>query len=171
VFFGNRAYQLQCTKEPQGDNVKVGLQFTEQTPKLGELKVTGAFVGRAMLEGGPYLVVIDQPQATVKVPVGRYSGAKVCLNRGDVEAYLDGRSTVATGRITVAEKAPAVLRAGGPLTNSVSVSRQGRNLSMNYQLVGVGGAYQLANQDRAHPPEFTVYQGDKKVAWGKFEFG
>ena len=34
-----------------------------------------------------------------------------------------------------------------------------------------GGAYQLVNQDRSHPPEFTVYQGDQKVASGKFEFG
>ena len=27
------------------------------------------------------------------------------------------------------------------------------------------------NQDRSHPPEFTVYQGHQKVASGKFEFG
>ena len=66
---------------------------------------------------------------------------------------------------------PAVLTAGGPLTNSVSVSRRGRYLALNYQLVGAGGPYQLVNQDRSHPPEFTVYQGDKKVASGKFEFG
>jgi hypothetical protein len=171
VFFGNRAYQLQITNEEQGDGVKVGLQFTEQTPRLGEMKVAGTFVQRATLERGPYLVVVDQPLATVKVPVGRYSGAKVCLKRGDVEAYLDGRTQVAMGQITVNEKTPAVLMAGGPLTNSASVSRQGRNLSLNYQLVGVGGVYKLASQDRSHPPEFTVYQGDKKVASGKFEFG
>ena len=75
------------------------------------------------------------------------------------------------GRITVNDTKPAVLTAGGPLTNSVSVIRQGRKLSLNYQLVGAGGAYQLVNQDRSHPPEFTVYQGDQKVASGKFEFG
>ena len=171
VFFGNRAYQLQISNEDQGDGVKVGLQFTEQTPKLGEVKITGTFVQRATLERGPYLVVIDQPQATVKVPVGHYSGSKVCLRRGGVEAYLDGRTQVAMGQITVNEKTPAVLMAGGPLTNSASITRQGRNLSLNYQLVGVGGAYQLSSQDRSHPPEFTVYQGDKKVASGKFEFG
>ena len=171
VFFGNRAYQLQISNEDQGDGVKVGLQFTEQTPKLGEVKITGTFVQRATLERGPYLVVIDQPQATVKVPAGHYSGVKVCLRRGGVEAYLDGRTQVAMGQITVNEKTPALLMAGGPLTNSASITRQGRNLSLNYQLVGVGGAYQLSSQDRSHPPEFTVYQGDKKVASGKFEFG
>jgi hypothetical protein len=171
VFFCNRAYQLQISNEDQDDGVKVGLQFTEQTPKLGEVKITGTFVQRATLERGPYLVVIDQPQATVKVPVGHYSGSKVCLRRGGVEAYLYRRTQVAMGQITVNEKRPALLNAGGPLTNSVSVSRRGTSLALNYQLVGVGGAYQLVNQDRSHPPEFTIYQGDRKIASGKFEFG
>ena len=164
---GNHAYQLQCTNEAQGDAARVQMQFTEQQPKLGELKITGNYVQRVTLEGGPYLVVLDKPEAMVKVPVGRYGPAKVCLKKGDTEAYLDGRTQAAAGRITVSEKAPAVLTAGGPLTNSVSISRQGRKLALNYQLVGAGGAYQMVNQDRSHPPEFTVYQGDKKVGVGQ----
>ena len=36
LFFGNRAYQLQCTSEGQGDTAKVRVQFTEQQPSLGE---------------------------------------------------------------------------------------------------------------------------------------
>ncbi|MGD0262299.1 MAG: hypothetical protein ABSD29_21235 [Verrucomicrobiota bacterium] len=171
LFFGNRACQLQCTNEVQGGAGKVRMQFAEQEPKLGELKIMGQFVERVTLEGGPYLVVLDQPGATVKVPVGRYKEAKVCLRRGDVTAHLDGPSETAVGRITVAEKAPAVLTAGGPLTNSVAIERRGRNLTMSYRLTGVGGLYQMVEQDRSHPPEFTIYQGDKKVASGKFEFG
>jgi hypothetical protein len=73
--------------------------------------------------------------------------------------------------MTINEGKSAVLTAGGPLTNSVSINRQGRKLSLNYQLVGAGGAYQMVGQDRSHPPEFAVYQGDKKVSSGKFEFG
>lgn len=170
VFFGNRAYGLQCASQDQSDSGKVEMQFTEQTPKLGELKIAGTYIQRATLEGGPYLVVLDQPEATVKVPVGRYKAAKVWVKRGDTEANLDGQFQ-AVGRITVAEKAPAVLLAGGPLTNSVDVIRRGKYLALNYRLTGVGGGYQLVNQDRSHPPEFTVYQGDKKIASGKFEFG
>jgi hypothetical protein len=171
VFFGNRAYQLQCTNEVLGDSVKVRMRFTEQEPKLGELKITGDSVQRVTLEGGPYLVVLDKPEALVKVPVGRYRGARVSLKRGDIEAHLDELTQAARGAIIVSENKPAVLTAGGPLTNSVSLNRHGKNLVLNYQLVGAGGAYQLANQDRSHPPEFTIYQGDKKVASGKFEFG
>lgn len=171
VFFGNRAYGLQCTRQDQGDSGRVEMRFTEQTPKLGELKIAGAYVQRATLEGGPYVVVLDQPAGTVKVPVGRYNAARVWVKRGDTEAYLD-EPFQAVRQIKVDEKAPAVLLAGGPLTNSVSVMRRGKYLAMNYRLTGVGGAsYQLVNLDRSHPPEFTVYQGEKKVAAGKFEFG
>jgi hypothetical protein len=170
LFFGNRAYGLQCASQTQGDGSKVEMRFTEQTPKLGELKIAGAYVQRATLEGGPYVVVLDEPAGTVKVPVGRYNAARVWVKRGDTEAYLDGRTTAA-GRITVGEKAPVVLLAGGPLTNSVDVMRRGKYLALNYRLTGVGGGYQLVSQDRSHPPEFTVYQGEKKIASGKFEFG
>jgi hypothetical protein len=149
LFFGNRAYQLQCTNEVQGDGVKVRMRFVEQELRLGELRVTGQFVRRITLEGGPYLVVIDQPEATVKVPVGRYKEAKVCLRRGEAAAHLDGPWEAAVGRITVAE----------------------RNLMLLYRLTGAGGPYQMVNEDRSHPPEFTIYQGDKKVGSGKFEFG
>jgi hypothetical protein len=171
LFVGNHAYLLRCSNENQGASSKVRVQFTEQQPSLGELKITGEYVQRVTLEGGPYLVVLDKPQAVVKVPVGSYGQTKVGLKKGDAEAYLDARTQSAAGRITVNETKPAVLAVGGPLTNSVSISRQGKKLSLNYQLAGVGGGYQLVNQDRSHPPEFAVYQGDKKIASGKFEFG
>jgi hypothetical protein len=171
LFFGNQAYQLQCTNEGQGDSAKARVQFTEQKPSLGELRIAGDFVRRVTLEGGPYMVVIDKPEPVVRVPVGSYGTSKVCLKKGDAEAYLDGRTQSSTGRITVSDSKPAVLTAGGPLTNSVSVSRRGKYLALNYQLVGAGGAYQLVNQDRSHPPEFTIYQGDQKVGSGKFQFG
>ena len=171
LFVKNHAYQLECTEETQGGASKVRVQFTEQTPKLGELKIAGSFVERVTLEGGPYLAVLDKPEALVKVPVGRYNQTRVSLKKGEFEACPDGQMRGSVAGITINEKSPAVLTTGGPLTNSVSVSRRGKYLALNYQLLGVGGAYQLVDQDRSHPPEFTIYQGDKKVASGKFEFG
>ena len=171
LFVGNQAYELRCTNEVQGGLVKVQLQFAEQQPRLGELKITGDYVQRVTLEGGPYMVVLDKPAAVVKVPVGRYGQTKVCLIKGDTQAYLDARTQADAGHITVSEAAPAILAVGGPLTNSVSLNRQGRKLALNYQLVGAGGAYRMVNEDRSHPPEFAVYQGDRKVGSGKFEFG
>jgi hypothetical protein len=173
LFVNSHAYELQCTNEVQGGIAKVRMQFTEQQPKLGELKLAGAYVERVTLDGGPYSVIVDQPKALVKVPVGRYGRTRVILKKGDVEVVPEDQRWGPAHRaaMTISEQAPAVLKAGGPLTNSVSISRRGKNLSLNYKLIGLGGAYQLVSQDRAHPPEFTIFQGDKKVASGKFEFG
>ena len=70
------------------------------------------------------------------------------------------------------DKSPVGLNAGGPLTNTVTVSRHGRDLRLDYRLVGAGGAtYQLADATRSEPPEFAVYKADRKVTSGKFAFG
>ena len=38
LFFGNRAYRLQCSSEVPGDSEHGQIQFKEQSPKLGELR-------------------------------------------------------------------------------------------------------------------------------------
>ena len=64
------------------------------------------------------------------------------------------------------------LAAGGPLNNTVTANRQGRDLRLDYKLLGAGGqAYSLVRHGPAVQPEFAVYKGDKKIASGKFEFG
>ena len=171
VFVGNHAYQLQCTAEPQGTAPRVRVQFTEQTPALGDLKVTGVFLQRVTLEGGDYMVVLDRPEAVVKVPVGSYKRFNACLKIGGMEAHFNWPAEVVEKRLVVSAQKPLLLPVGGPLTNSVSVIAQGRKVWLVYELVGAGGTYQLVNQDRAHPPEFTVYLGDTKIASGTFEFG
>ncbi len=171
VFVGNHAYQLRCTAEPSGNVPRVRVQFTEQTPALGDLKITGVSLQRVTLEGGDYTVVMDRPDAVVKVPVGSYKRFNACLKKGETEAHLNRPEGMANQRLVISEQKPLVLPVGGPLTNSVSVSRQGRKLSLNYQLAGAGGTYELGKVDREHPPEFAIYQGDRKIASGKFEFG
>jgi hypothetical protein len=171
LFVGEHAYQLQYTNAVDGGADRLQVQFVEQRPKLGELKITGQFVQRVALERGPYLVVLDSPGVTTKLPVGRYEVVKVALKKGDTEAYPANQRYGPAARITISEQKPAVLRVGGPLTNSVVVSKRGRYLALNYRLVGVDGAYELANLDRSHPPEFAAYLGDKKIGSGKFQYG
>jgi len=64
----------------------------------------------------------------------------------------------------------AELKAGGPLTQGLTVERQGKMFRLGYELKGVGGeAYTMAG--RMRPPEFAVFKGDRKVGGGQFEFG
>jgi hypothetical protein len=172
VFLNTHAYQLDWITPPQKDGVQPTIQFTEQTVELGELKITGKHIQRLVLSGQPYVAILDLPAATVKVPVGSYGQPNIRLEQGGVEAYRALDHQLSNKRISIHAKTAAIVEIGGPLTNTVSVTRQGQDLYMDYRLVGVGGVpYQLANLDYTHPPEFAIYKADKKIASGKFEFG
>jgi hypothetical protein len=172
LFFGGQAYQLDWLAAAPNGEVKPGLRFTEQSVTLGDLKITGQYIQRLVLPGETCQVVLDRPAATVKVPTGSYNQPDVRLEQGGTVAYLNFNRPPSGNRISVDGKTPAVLDVGGPLTNSVLASRHGQDLRLDYRLIGAGGAtYQLAEQNRSHPPEFAVFKGGKKIASGNFEFG
>ena len=89
VFFGGQACQLDWTAEPRGREEKLALRLTEQPTALGELQITGSFIHRLVLTGGPYMVVLAQPAASVKLPPGRYHPYRVWLKQGKTQAYLN----------------------------------------------------------------------------------
>ena len=172
LFVDGHAYQLNPVASLQNGAIKLALQFSEQSVTLGELKITGKFIQRLVLPGGPYLVVLDQPAGIVRIPTGSYNRPNVRLEQNGTGAFCNSGQPQAGRRIAVDDKTPAVLNVGGPLTNSVNASRHGQDLRLDYRLVGAGGeTYQLANQNRSQPPEFAIYKNDKKIASGKFEFG
>ncbi|HXR04222.1 MAG TPA: hypothetical protein VN836_05895 [Verrucomicrobiae bacterium] len=172
LFVDGHAYQLAWIGESPNGEVKPALQFTEQSVALGNLKITGRFIQRLVLPGGPYLVVLDQPAVSVQVPTGSYNQPDIRLEQNGTEAYCNSTQPQVGGRISVAGQTPVVLSVGGPLTNSVTATRHGPDLRLDYRLVGAGGKiYQLANQNRSQPPEFAIYKGGRKITSGKFEFG
>jgi hypothetical protein len=172
VFLDGRAYQLEGNVRSQNGEATPSLQFTEQSVPLGEVNVTGQFISRLVLPGGPYLVILDRPAGVVKIPAGNYNQPDILLERNGAQAFCSYRQFPSGGRISVGAKTPAVLTVGGPLTNCVLANRHGLDLRLDYRLVGAGGqTYQLARQDRSKPPEFAIYKGEKKIASGAFEFG
>jgi hypothetical protein len=197
VFFEGHAWRLDWDTEPKDHGEKLALRFTEEQPALGELKLAGRFIERMILTGGPYAVVLVRPDGSVKVPVGSYKQPTIWLKQSQTEAYFDslpksGKHTVPqdprlagvrpisgveeAGKVVVVDELkPMVLAMGGPLTNSVSVVRDGQDLHLSYRLIGVGGEeYKIWEYWRSKPgsvPQFAVYQGDKNIASGKFAFG
>lgn len=170
LFLNGQAYQVTLAKS-SGDGSR-RLQFTKEQPALGDAKITGKFIQRLTLAGGPYQVVLDAPEAAVKLPVGTYSESQVWLQVGEQSARQAANQGRGDQRIVISEKSPAVLNVGGPLTNSVAVTRRGPSLNLSYQLLGAGGCtYTSANVDRSKPPEFVAFSGGSKVGSGKFEFG
>jgi hypothetical protein len=171
VFVGGQLYQCEF-KAPLSGQDTARLELAGQTVPLGELRITGQFIRRMTLEGGDNLVILDQPAGTARVPVGSYSEARVWLHDGNGEAFRESARRPSAKRLVIAADRPAQLMAGGPLTNSVEVTRRGGNLLLNYKLIGADGdAYQMSARDNSRPPEFIVFSGDQRIATGKFEFG
>ena len=57
------------------------------------------------------------------------------------------------------------------LSHKVQVNRQGRRLILQYELVDSEGKIQDLRKITREAPHFSVYQGDRKLATGQFEFG
>ena len=172
LFVDGHAYQVDSITASKNGAASLALRFTEQAVAQGELKINGKYLQRLILSGGPYLVILDHPAGVVRVPAGTYNQPTVRLENNGIEAFCNAGTSPLGNRIQVGDKNPVELNIGGPLTNSVAVSRHGEYLQLDYRLVGAGGeTYQLANENRSQPPEFAIFKGDKKIASGKFEFG
>ncbi len=150
----------------------LGISFSEardQSSVLGELKLEGKSIVRLILrrEGDNERQTFRRPEQIIKLPTGKYTVQEVHLDGG----YIYHASRGPKRRlVSVTSDEPATLKIGGPLKQTVKVSRQGRLLVMNYELLGVGGE-QYTGGSSGEPPTFTVYRGDKEIASDKFEFG
>ena len=104
----------------------------------------------------------------VRIPVGFYL-CQLSLKQGAVETVPllnSGPNNPNAGLLAVSATNAATLAFGGPLTNSVAVTRRGRSLALSYRLLGAQGeAYQL--QGPRKEPQFAIYRpgksGDKKL--------
>ncbi len=172
LFFDGHAYEISLTPpKPEGD-FKPVIQFKEKAVTLGSVRLTGIYIHRLVLLGAPYCVVIDDPSPTEKLPLGTYTQARVALEHNGTQATYNPNVSQTGSQLSVLATNQLTLALGGPLTNRVAAGRRGRDLNLNYELVGANGeAYQLTAQDRSKPPEFVIFKGGKQIASGKFEFG
>ena len=85
-------------------------------------------------------------------------------------AKLAGWPILAIGALLLI--APALATAQDPdvARLSLTVKRAGRLLTLDCQRLGTNGQ-RAPNPDRDHPPKFAVYQGDRLVGSGTFEYG
>lgn len=175
VFLDRQAYDVKWARV-QRPSPGVEITYQEREVPTGELRLSGQHIRRLLLTGrggqGAVAVVLNQPGASTPVPLGSYDHYEVSLRQGKVAAVRqpDYSRPPNVTALKVVSNQPAMLAVGGPLTNTVAVSRHGKALSLSYKLVGAGGeSYQLVGPRQQ--PLWSVYQGDKRIASGKFEFG
>jgi hypothetical protein len=139
-----------------------------QEPNQGELKLECKYIKQLVLESKDgERQRFDQPAESIKLAAGQYRVREVHLE-GGYDCIIWQFSD--KDWITVDANKPATLKVGAPLKQVIKAQRQGRLLSLDYELVGIGGE-KYGVDDRSKPPTFNVYKGDKKIASGTFEYG
>ncbi|MGO8698540.1 MAG: hypothetical protein ACLQVY_12565 [Limisphaerales bacterium] len=170
LFLDGGAYAVALVDSVPKSPFQPCLRLVPQSFPLGELKITGQFIQRLLLPGGPALVVLNQPAETVKVPVGRYRAPEVQLGQNGSRAVRSPNFIETESGTKVTATSTAVIVDGGPLTNRVIVNREGRDLRFDYRLIGANEQpYKFVGL--VQQPEWSVFRGEKKIASGKFEFG
>jgi hypothetical protein len=173
LFFLGQAYEVKRTVSTEPP-LRFEISLIPREPALGEVRFTGQHVRRALLAGDPWTVVLDEPAGTVKAPQGTYINPAIHVRKDDAEVRLD-QTGISSGTglksVVVQADTPALVTAGGPLTNSVMIQRRGQSLVLSYRLLGAGGETYRPGSRSGEAPRFAIYRGDRLLESGDFEFG
>lgn len=138
---------------------------------LGQLQIQGTHITKLVLQRTEdnHRETLTEFDETLALPVGTYRITEITLE--DQYVYESSRQSPLE-EIVITEDAPQALKIGGPLTPSVEITRQGRQINLVYKLQGMGHeAYRSLVVDPSKAPTFSVYQGKTSIATGTFEYG
>jgi len=144
-------------------------ESNEQVPAIGEIKLEGKSINRLILQrqDNNEREEFRRPEKITKLPIGKYYLHEIHLEGGYICYAYRGPKRI---QVNVTSDETEILKIGAPLKQIINANRQGRNLAMNYELLGVGGE-KYTGGNSSEPPTFTVYRGDKEIASDKFEYG
>lgn len=169
LYLQNKWFRLSL--QPDAADLYGGtLRLVEEPVILGDLAISGEHISHLLLQSSNSAVILGTPAKLVKLPVGTYSSSLVQVGSGQNRAF---RETNTRGqKLVVQAGSSATLRIGGPLTNTVTATRRGPYLSLDYNLVGADGVkYAFVGTTRDKPPSFKIESGGQKVASGNFQYG
>jgi len=185
LFFDGHLYALSFDFEPAEAGGVMVARLAERTVPLGECEVAGKHVARLVLtepkvtardhaiitESNEVVAIVDQPRGRIPIPLGQYSEQQVFLDAGTSVGVF---SATCRTKVAATTTGPLVLRLGAPLRNSVEANWYGKGgpLRLEHRLTGIGGeVYSLPSRDPARAPRFAIYENEKKLASGSFEYG
>lgn len=151
---------------------------TPHPGKTGLLNLTGKSIDQILLRGAAAVQLVP-PGPSVRLPVGKYTVAAMDLKSTGTQAPQEaihwtegfsGNIPAGDGAFIISENEPATLKMGGPLAATIEAEADGDVVKLSYKMTGNGGE-QYPPSLQGIPPGFEVYQGDRKIGAGKFEFG
>ena len=177
IRLGGRDYALGFIFAKGAAGSELAAIFKDATPARGELRIEGELIEHLVLSG-PRQVDLQKPGKIVQVPEGTYRVKRVDLVTSWGVRFTAERFYGSTGQfppVKIVLGKQAVLKIGAPLINGLWPERSGDSIKLTHVLTGAGG--EIYERDlfgsrgrRNDPPAFKVYQGDKLLASGIFEY-
>lgn len=141
------------------------------TQSNGLVKIDGKHIKRLVLLGEHKMEIFTNLNESIKLPVGKYQISEIELQDNYICRQYDLHNLPKNfAEINVKENEAAVLKFGGPLTQSIKIERRGNSLLLNYKLQGIGGE-DYSERQRNKAPHFAVYKGDVQIGSGTFAYG
>lgn len=164
IYFEGQSYTITPELRIVDGVTVLAVTITPVTQDLMDISFEGQYVSRIMLRDGEYRIygIVDWPQPNMRIPKGSYYLSRVDL-LDSFYGYSRNSRLIISGRNTQ-------IKAGGPVKQEVKVSRMGATLKFDYSLKGTGGLGYSADS-YSNRATFAIYQGDKKVEGGNFEYG
>lgn len=169
-------YKIEYAYEQAGDEVEQVVTFTETSFPTEEVSLASTHVDQLMLFGADkrdtLAVVLDRPGSVVDIPAETYGKQRIFLDNGKKNGIYMAQS----GRdFVVREGTRSVLKLGTPLTPTVTAEQGGRDLLLQFNLVGLSGEKYLRLDTSRVPentrPRFVIAHKGVEVVTGKFEYG
>lgn len=138
-----------------------------KAPLEGELQIEGELIQCLTLVGTTgETQTIARPEATLSLPVDQYRIQEIQLSNGYVCFY-----PATAESLSVTKDQPCKLQAGAPLTPGLTLERSGKIVELDYGMVDAAGRRYSGGESSPDPPRFNVFQGDREIGSGTFEYG
>ena len=147
----------------------LALEVRSEARETGVVDVSGSNVTRLTLRQGGRRFAAPLVKNRARLAAGQYTVEEIQISSGPAQATANPFST-----LKVVQGQTNRLNAGLPLTAKVTAIRRGDSLRLDYRMVDAGGtAYRLASMGTGTlaKPEFSIWQGKRRVASGSFEYG
>lgn len=164
LWFEGRLYCIESGFRLMDGYTALAVSLTPVAENLMDIAFEGQFVSRAMMTNeSREWVLLDWPQATMRIPAGNYNVQRIDL--------LDSFSGYPRYEHEITAQ-HNVLKTGGPIKQMITASRDGVNLNLNYALKGADQTdYSPDMLSREARARFEIYQGERCVRTGQFEYG
>ena len=161
-------FHLNCQFIPVGSEIQLEVTANETQVPMGHLRFETEGCRFLRLQNKDMIVLLNNPQGRISVPVGRYAVEDCIPILADRKYWPKFVSSDLS--ITVSQEDQALLRIGAPLKHYVNVKKTQNLISLGYQMVGAGGElYRFRSIEKR--PEFEIFKGPIKIADGKIPFG